>query len=72
MAMDGKCVHLEWRSTYINWNSCKYIYHLANFRGKRGYLSLIFPSLVLQFEQDKNFDLESSGNEVGKKETSNL
>ena len=34
MAMDGKCVHLEWRSTYINWNSCKYIYHLANFRGK--------------------------------------
>ena len=34
MAMDGKCVYLEWRSTYINWDSCKYIYHLADFWGK--------------------------------------
>ena len=29
-------------------------------------------TLVLQFERGNNFDLESSGNEVGKKETSNL
>ena len=30
------------------------------------------PSLVLQFERGNNLDLESPGNEVGKKENSNL
>ena len=38
----------------------------------KGILFIIWLSLALNLEQDKNYDLESSGNEVGKKETSNL